>query len=129
MVQKTAEFEAMLGKRDGKRQRAIAEEIGIVRSTLQHWIGRKQAIDAEPELVAFFESEIGIAFLHRLILAAHLVITMLGSNGVRRVCLLTELSGLDQFVASCYGAQRQVNQEMDSWLCAIIVCTASATVS
>lgn len=103
----------MLGERNGKSQRAIAEEIGVPRSTLQHWLARQQGIDAEPELVAFFESEVGIAFLHRLILAAHFVITLLGPSGVRMVCLFMELSGLDRFVASCYGAQRQVNQEME----------------
>lgn len=103
----------MLGERSGKSQRAIAEEIGIPRSTLQHWLTRRQGIDAEPELVAFFESEIGIAFLHRLILAAHFVITLLGTSGVRTVCLFMELSGLDRFVAACYGAQRQVNQEIE----------------
>jgi hypothetical protein len=96
-----------------KSQRAIAEELGIPRSTLQHWLARRQGIDADPNLVAFFESEAGIAFLHRQILAAHFVITQLGPSGVRMVCLFMELSGLDQFVAACYGAQRQVNQEIE----------------
>lgn len=112
-ARKTAEFEAMFGEGKGKSQREIAEEMGIPRSTLQHWLARREGMDAEPELVAFFESEVGIAFLHRLLLAAHFVITLLGSSGVRMVCLFMELSGLDQFVASCYGAQRQVNQEVE----------------
>ena len=103
----------MLNEQGAKSQRAIAEEIGIPRSTLQHWLARRQGIDADPDLVAFFESETGIAFLHRLILAAHFVISLLGSSGVRMVCLFMELSGLDQFVAACYGAQRQVNQEIE----------------
>jgi len=103
----------MLGEQGAKSQRAIAEEIGIPRSTLQHWLARRQGIDADPDLVAFFESETGIAFLHRQILAAHFVITQLGPSGVRMVCLFMELSGLDQFVAACYGAQRQVNQEIE----------------
>lgn len=64
--------------------------------------------------MAFFESEVGIAFLHRLILAAHFVLTLLGTNGVRTVCLFIELSGLDRFVAASYGAQRQVNQEIEA---------------
>lgn len=103
----------MLNEQGAKSQRAIAEEIGIPRSTLQHWLARRQGIDADPNLVAFFESEAGIAFLHRLILAAHFVITQLGPSGVRMVCLFMELSGLDQFVAACYGVQRQVNQEIE----------------
>ena len=103
----------MLGEWKGKSQREIAEEIGIPRSTLQHWLERRQGIDAQPELVAFFESEVGIAFIHRLLVAAQFVITMLGTSGVRRVCLFMELSGLDRFVAGCYGAQRQVNQALE----------------
>lgn len=103
----------MLNRQGAKSQRAIAEEIGIPRSTLQHWLARREGIDADPNLVAFFESEAGIAFLHRLILAAHFVITQLGPSGVRMVCLFMELSGLDQFVAACYGVQRQVNQEIE----------------
>ena len=103
----------MLGEWKGKSQREIAEEIGIPRSTLQHWLERRQGIDAQPELVAFFESEVGIAFIHRLLVAAQFVITMLGTSGVRMVCLFMELSGLAQFVAGSYGAQRQVNQAVE----------------
>ena len=103
----------MLGEWKGKSQREIAEEIGIPRSTLQHWLERRQGIDAQPELVAFFESEVGIAFIHRLLVAAQFVITMLGTSGVRMVCLFMEMSGLAQFVAGSYGAQRQVNQAVE----------------
>jgi len=56
---------------------------------------------------------VGIAFIHRLVLAAHFVITLLGPSGVRMVCLFLELSGLDQFVAACYGAQWQVSHAME----------------
>jgi hypothetical protein len=56
---------------------------------------------------------VGIAFLHRLIVAMHFVITMCGSGSVRTVCTLLELSGLDQFVASSYGSQRGVTVEME----------------
>ena len=100
-----AEYESLQNESRGLSQRETAEAIGIPRSTLQYWLARKQGIDAEPELVAFFESEVGIAFLHRLVVAAHFVITLLGPSGVRVVCQFLELSGLDQFVASSYGSQ------------------------
>ena len=87
-------------------QRQLAEELDIPRSTLQHWLRRKAAIDADPEVVAFFESPAGVAFLHRLVLAAHLVMTLLGPCGICLMCLFLELSGLDQFVAASYGAQQ-----------------------
>ncbi len=94
-------------------QRQAAEELKVPRSTLQHWLKRKDSIDAEPEVVVFFESSVGVAFLHRLVLAAHYVITLLGPSGIRRVCLFLELTGLDQFVAASYGAQQQVSVAME----------------
>lgn len=94
-------------------QRRLAEELSIPRSTLQHWLTRKEGIDAEPEVVAFFESPVGVAFLHRLVLAAHFAMTLLGPCGVRLVCLFLELSGLDQFVAACYGTQQKVSVAME----------------
>ncbi len=98
---------------DTKSQRQIAEEIGIPRSTLQHWLARKENIDAEPELVSFFESPVGTAFLHRLSIAVHLVITMSGTGSTRHVCQLFELAGLDQFLASSYGTQYAVGVCME----------------
>jgi hypothetical protein len=94
-------------------QRQVAEELKIPRSTLRHWLERKDNLDAEPEVVAFFESCVGVAFLHRLVLAAHFVITLLGPSGIRRVCLFLELTGLDRFVAASYGTQQQVSVAME----------------
>jgi hypothetical protein len=89
-------------------QRQLAEELGIPRSTLQHWLERKGAIDAAPEVIVFFESPAGVAFLHRLVLAAHFVMGLLGACGIRLVCLYLELTGLSQFVAAAYGSQQTV---------------------
>jgi hypothetical protein len=86
--------------------------LGIPRSTLQHWLVRKEKIDADPDLVAFLETPAGVAFLHRLILAAHFVMTLLGPCGVRLVCLFLELSGLDRFVAASYTPQWKVSVAM-----------------
>ena len=79
-----------------KSQRRLTEELGIPRSTLQHWLKRKDGIDMAPEVVSFFESPAGTAFLHRLVLAAHFIITMLGPSGIRLVCMFFELTGLDK---------------------------------
>lgn len=70
-------------------------------------------IDAAPELVEFFESATGVAFLHRLVVAAHLVMTMAGPCGIRLVCLLLNLTGIDQFVAASYGSQQQVSTALE----------------
>ena len=66
-------------------QRAFAQQVGIPRSTLQHWLKRKQTLDADPALVAFFESPTGLAFLHRLVGACHLTFTQQGACGLRLV--------------------------------------------
>jgi hypothetical protein len=55
----------------------------------------------------------GTAFLHRLALGAHFVITMSGTGSVRHVCQLFELTGLNRFIASSYAAQYDVSTEME----------------
>jgi hypothetical protein len=101
------------GHRRTPSQRQLAEELGVPRATLQHWLNRKNRIDADPDVVAFLESPAGVAFLHRLVRAAQFVITLVGTGGIRVVCLFLELSGLDQFVAASYGAQQQVTVAME----------------
>ncbi len=91
----------------------MVEQLDVPQSTLQHWLRRKNGIDADPEVVAFFESPAGVAFLHRLVLGAHFVMTLLGPCGVRLVCTYLEITGLDQFVATSYGAQRKVTVAME----------------
>ena len=91
----------------------MAEQLEVPQSTLQHWLQRKEGIDADPKVVEFFESPEGVAFLHRLVLGAHFVMTLLGPCGVRLVCIFLEITGLDQFVASSYGAQRNVTVAME----------------
>ncbi len=80
---------------------------------MEYWLSRRRSINADPELIAFFESEVGIAFLHRLIIAVHFVITLIGPSGTRVVCQFLELAGLDQFVASSYGSQQAVSVAME----------------
>lgn len=94
-------------------QRQMAEELGVPRSTLQYWLSRKNRIDADPEVIVFFESPAGVVFLHRLVLAAQFVITLLGGGGIRLVCMFLKLSGLDQFVGVSYGAQQKVSVAME----------------
>jgi hypothetical protein len=61
----------------------------------------------------FFQSGLGLAFLHRLVLAPHLVCVEVGACGIRSVYLLLNLTGLDRFVAASYGVQQQVNRQVE----------------
>jgi hypothetical protein len=64
-------------------------------------------------LVVFFKSEEGLEWLHRQVIAAHLVINLLAGAGIRLVCRFLELSGLAPFVATSYGTQQKVNVALE----------------
>jgi hypothetical protein len=91
----------------------LAQKLQVPRTTLQPGLKRKQTLDADPAVVAFFESPAGVAFLHRLVIAAPLVMTLVGPGGIRLVCLFLELTGLDQFVAASYGPHQQVSVNLE----------------
>lgn len=113
MAAKLARLEHIQNAHPERSERELAEMVGIPRGTLRHWQQRQGDIDVDPEVVAFFTSPVGAAFLHRLVLAAHFVMSFLGPCGVRLVCTFLELSGLAQFVGASYGAQRGVSVVME----------------
>jgi hypothetical protein len=94
-------------------EREIAHRLGIARSTLQHWLSRREANPAPPAWVAFFESPDGLEFLHRLMVALILVMVQMGACGIRLVCLVVELCGLSPFVAGSYGSQQKACSRME----------------
>ena len=97
----------------GLSLRQAAKALDVPRSTLQAWRAYQDSLDEHPAVVAFFHSAPGLAFLHRLVLGIHLVCTEVGACGIRLVCLLVKLTGLDRFVAASYGAQQQVNLQVE----------------
>ena len=100
-------------KAQGTSQRQAAKVLAVPRSTLQAWRAYQESLDACPAVVAFFHSGPGLAFLHRLVLAIHLVCTEVGACGIRLVCLLLKITGLNRFVGASYGAQQQVNRRVE----------------
>jgi hypothetical protein len=94
-------------------ERDAAEQLDVPRTTLRHWRRRREASTASPAVIAFFESPEGIGMLHRLLLGAHFVITLLGGGGVRLVCQFLELTGLSAFVAPSYGVRQRVNAALE----------------
>ena len=85
----------------------------VPRSTLQAWRASQERLDECPAVVAFFHSVPGLAFLHRLVVAIHLVCTDVGACGIRLVCLLVQRTGLDRCVGASYGAPPQVNRQVE----------------
>jgi hypothetical protein len=66
----------------------------VPRSTLYAWRAYADSLDECPAVVAFFHSVPGLACLHRLVLASHLVCVEMGACGIRLVWLLLQLTGL-----------------------------------
>ncbi len=94
-------------QRLGSSARAFARQQQLPRATLQHWLGRQRRLDLDPAAARFFESPAGLAFLHRLLVAAHLVFTLQGTAGLRPLCQFLRLCRLDRVVAASYGARQQ----------------------
>lgn len=103
----------LAGDLPGLSERQQAEQVGVARTTLQYWRQRQAAIQAPAAEVAFFETAEGIALLHRLLISAHFVITLLGCGGVRLVCQFLELTGLATYIAASYGVQQGVNVALE----------------
>jgi len=68
----------------GQSQRDLAQKYDIPRTTLQHWIDRRKILKGkiDPNVVEFFESSSGQAWLHNMILAAFLVFHQNGNSGI-----------------------------------------------
>ncbi len=71
----------------GVAQRQAAKVLEVPRSTLQAWGAYQESLDACPAVVAFFQRPPGLAFLHRLVLALHVVCVEVGACGMRLVGL------------------------------------------
>jgi transposase len=97
----------------GISERQAAKELNVPRTTLQAWRLWYDSLDICPHVADFFHSGPGLAFLHRLVVAFHMVCVEVGACGIRLVCLFLHLTGLDRFVAASYGAQQQVNVQSE----------------
>ena len=102
----------------GMSQRQAARELQGPRTTLQAWRTWHDTLDICPDVARFFQSGPGLAFLHRLVMAFHLVCVEVGACGIRLACLFLNLTGLDRFVAASYGAQQQVNRQIEEAIAA-----------
>ncbi len=97
----------------GVSERQAAKELKVPRTTLQAWRVWHDTLDICPHVADFFQSGPGMAFLHRLVVAFHMVCVEVGACGIRLVCLFLHLTGLNRFVAASYGAQQQINVQIE----------------
>ena len=78
----------------GFSQRQAAKALAVPRTTLQAWCAWQDRLDTCPYVVEFFENFSGLAFLHRLVLALHVVFVEIGAWDIRLVCLFFQMTGL-----------------------------------
>jgi hypothetical protein len=97
----------------GVSQRQAAKALDVPRSTLQAWRLYQARLDACPAVVVFFHRVPGLAFLHRLVRALHVVCVEIGACGIRLVCLVLELTRLNRFVGASYGTQQRINRGVE----------------
>src|SRR5262245_34433025 len=100
-------------RHQGLSERQAAKALEVPRTTLQAWHIWHDTPDICPHVAEFLQSGPRLAFLHRVVIAFHLVCVEIGACGIRLVCLLLYLTGLDRFVAASYGAQQQVNRRVE----------------
>ena len=86
----------------GLSERQAAKERKVPRITLQAWRLWHDRLDSCAHVAQFFQSGPGLAFLHRLVIAFHVVCVEVGACGIRLVCLFLHLTGLNRFVAASY---------------------------
>lgn len=96
----------------GQSERAFCRDAGIPRSTLRDAAEREALIDVSDATAAFFGSPEGHLLLRRLVVAAHLTITLQGCGGIAVVSMLLRLAGLEPFVACSFGAQHRVHTRL-----------------
>lgn len=106
-----AQYRAL--RTQGVSERQAAKELKVPRTTLQAWRVWHENLDICPHVADFFQRGPGLAFLHRLVIACHMVYVEVGACGIRLVCLFLHLTGLNRFVAASYGAQQQVNVHIE----------------
>jgi Family of unknown function (DUF6399) len=111
VVGKVLDFEQARSRHISQRQFATAQQ--VPRTTLQGWLKCKQGLDAAPELIAFFESPVGLAFAHRLVHGAHLIFNQSKNCGIRALCQFFQLVGLGPFLAPSYGVQQKLASQME----------------
>src|SRR5215510_4187005 len=106
-----AQYRALRTQEHSERQ--AAKELKVPRTPLQAWRIWHDRLDSCSHVAEFFQSGPGLAFLHCLVIACHLVCVAVGACGIRLACLLLHLTGLDRFVVASYGAQQQTNRRIE----------------
>jgi hypothetical protein len=102
----------------GNSQRSVAEQYGISKNTLQHWVARKNDLQgrSDPNVVNFFESPSGLAWLHQMSTATILCFHQVGQCGIPLISKYFTMVGINLFIGSSIPALQRVANQMDEEL-------------
>ncbi len=98
----------------GQSQRDLAQNYKIPRTTLQHWIDRKNRLKGQmdPNVVEFFESPSGQAWLHNMVIATFLIFHENGNSGIPDLHEYFEMVVINKFVGTSISALQKVGKTL-----------------
>lgn len=96
-------------------QRQLADKFNIPNTTLQHWVDRKKALKGkiDPNVVNFFESCSGQAWLHKMILASFMIFHQNGNSGIPDLHEYFEMTEVNKFVGTSISALQKIGKTLD----------------
>ena len=104
-----------------RSRRQVAQQLGVPDSSFRDCLRQHQRRCQESRFprsfVEFCQSPEGLDFLHRQLVALHLVFGQANDCGLRNLCRFLELSGLDEFLPASYGAQQAFAAGLETALC------------
>ncbi len=95
----------------GQSERGYAREAALPRTSLRHWDARRRRLE-KADVPSFLETAAGVAWLTRLVWALVYAMTLRCPAGIRVICEVLELSGLDSIVAASFGSVQRMSQQL-----------------
>lgn len=118
-VAKVFDLDAARRARTARSAAAFARAEGVPPSTLRGWEARAAQANLPEPVRHFFESPDGLRLLHRFVLAALVVIVLMGGGGVGLVRTFLAWCGLDRLVACSdrhlHGRVQAMLRAAESW--------------
>lgn len=110
----------ILDESTGQSQRELAKRYEIPRTTLQHWIDRKKKLEGktDPNVVEFFESSSGQAWLHNMCIATFVIFHQNGNSGIPDLHEFFQMAGINTFVGTSVSALQKVGKTLDKQITA-----------
>ena len=110
-VQNVVHFESF--KQELGSERAAAARLNQPRTTLKRAAVLSAQLDALPSLPSFFQTEEGMAFLHKLSVCIEFIISQVAGAGIRVIQEFYRLLDIDHVVACSLGAVRERVEKLE----------------